>query len=165
MWVKKKNVCDGEGRGRTLNTTMLYTHAVSSRTIPYSGKLSRISWFVAIHESFLREIWERGVLWHGMSEQSTKVFSVKIVFFTNSQKFSSSKVSRYTAPLWCTLTYCKWIHNTMHLPSMIKACLVKIRKFSPLKYFRQCTEQRKLNAWKIYALRCRTIERQNNFYV
>ena len=91
MWVKKKNVCDGEGRGRTLNTTMLYTHAVSSRTIPYSGKLSRISWFCgysrkfsprnlgawcplarherAIHKSFLRE--------NRIFHQFAKVFFLK----------------------------------------------------------------------------------------
>ena len=36
----------------------------------------------------LYEIWERGVLWCSKSEQSTKVFSAKIVFF-------SLKVSRY----------------------------------------------------------------------
>ena len=52
--------------------------------------------FVAIRESFLCEIWGRGVLWHSTSEQYAKVFSVKIVFFTNSWKFSPSKVSRYT---------------------------------------------------------------------
>ena len=62
--------------------------------------------FVAIRESFLCEIWERGVLWHGTSEQSAKVFSVKIIFFTNSRNFSPSKVSRYMVSLWCTLTYC-----------------------------------------------------------
>ena len=43
--------------------------------------------FVAIRESFLREIWERGVLWHSKSEQSTKVFSAKIGFL--SRKFST----------------------------------------------------------------------------
>ena len=35
--------------------------------------------FVAIRESFLREIWGRGVLWHGKNEQSAKIFSTKIV--------------------------------------------------------------------------------------
>ena len=58
-------------------------------------KLLRISRFVAIHESFLREILERGVLWRSKSEQSVKVFSTKIVFFTNSRKYSPSKLSRY----------------------------------------------------------------------
>ena len=33
----------------------------------------------------------------GTSKQSVKVFSTKIVFSTNLQKISSSKVSRYTA--------------------------------------------------------------------
>ena len=46
----------------------------------------------AIHESFLCEIWGCGGLWHGKSEQSMKVFSVKIIFFTNSQKFSPSAI-------------------------------------------------------------------------
>ena len=35
-----------------------------------------------------------GVHWRGKSEQSAKVFSVKIVFFTNSQKFSVAEASR-----------------------------------------------------------------------
>ena len=39
--------------------------------------------FVAVREGFLRKIWGCGVLWHGMSEQSTKIFSTKIAFFTN----------------------------------------------------------------------------------
>ena len=51
---------------------------------------------MAIRESFLREIWGRGILWYGKSKQSAKVFSVKIVLFTDSRKFSSSKVSCYT---------------------------------------------------------------------
>jgi len=41
-------------------------------------------------------------VWHPLArqkEQSVKVFSTKIVFFTNSWKFSPSKVSRYTV-LW-----------------------------------------------------------------
>ena len=37
-----------------------------------------------------------GVLWHGKSEQPAKVFPAKIVFFTNSRKFSPLKVSHYT---------------------------------------------------------------------
>jgi len=32
---------------------------------------------------------------NGKSEQSVKVFSMKIVFFTNSRNFSPLKVSRY----------------------------------------------------------------------
>ena len=43
-----------------------------------------------------------GVLWHGKSKQSAKVFSAKIALLTNSRKFSPSKVSRYTVftPFW-----------------------------------------------------------------
>ena len=48
--------------------------------------------FVAIYESFLHKIW--GVAYFGgKMEQSAKVFSAKIVFFTNSRKFSPLKVS------------------------------------------------------------------------
>ena len=52
--------------------------------------------FVAVCESFLRKIWGHGVLWCGTNEQSAKIFSAKIIFFTNSQKFSPLKVSHYT---------------------------------------------------------------------
>ena len=55
--------------------------------------------FVAIRESFLCKIWGHGTLWHSKSEQSTKIFSAKIVLFTNLRKFSPSKVSRYTVYL------------------------------------------------------------------
>ena len=50
--------------------------------------------FVAIRESFLREIWGMP-LFGGTSEQSTKVFSAKILFSTNLRKFSPTKVSHY----------------------------------------------------------------------
>ena len=47
--------------------------------------------FVAIHESFLYKIW--GVVsFGGTSEQSAKVFSVKILFSTNSQKFPAAEL-------------------------------------------------------------------------
>ena len=58
-------------------------------------KLLRISRFCGYLRKFLREIWGRGILWHSTSDQSAKVFSAKIVIFTNSRKFSPSKVSRY----------------------------------------------------------------------
>ena len=57
---------------------------------------SRILQFVAIHDSFLRKILGRAFYWQGKSKQSVKVFSVNIVFFTNSRKFSPSKVSHCT---------------------------------------------------------------------
>ena len=72
--------------------------------IPYSGKLSRekLSWisqFVAICESFLCKVLGCGILWHGKNEQSMKFFSTKIVFFINLRKFSPLKVSLYTVSL------------------------------------------------------------------
>ena len=71
------------------------------KSLLYSGKLEEENFhkfrgFMAICQSFIREIWGRGVLWHGKNEQSVKVFSMKIVFFTNSHKFSPSSVSCYT---------------------------------------------------------------------
>ena len=54
--------------------------------------------FMAKRESFLSEIWGRGVFWHGKSKQSAKVFSTKMVLFTNLREYSPSKVSRYTIP-------------------------------------------------------------------
>ena len=53
--------------------------------------------FYAVTHSFLREIWGHSICWRSKREQSAKVFSAKIgVFFSNSLKFSLSKVSRYT---------------------------------------------------------------------
>ena len=74
--------------------------SISPSRLPYSGKLNfrrrklsrEFRGFVAIRESFLREILGLGVLWRGKREQSAKVFS----FFTNSRKFSPLIVSRCT---------------------------------------------------------------------
>ena len=42
-----------------------------------AGNFREFRGFVAIREGFLRKIWERGVLWRGMSEQSTEVFCLE----------------------------------------------------------------------------------------
>ena len=54
---------------------------LSLSKIPYSRKLLSEKTFtnfavlwLAIRESFLRKIWERGVLWHSKSEQSVNIF-------------------------------------------------------------------------------------------
>ena len=79
--------CMGNGR------TKLYRIAGNFR----GRKLHEFHGFVAIHESFLHEIWGgRGILRHGKSEQFAKVFSAKIVFFHQFAEVSPSKVSRYT---------------------------------------------------------------------
>ena len=44
-----------------------------------------------IRESFLCKIWGRGILWHGMSEQSMKVFSAKSVFSPICKSFLPQK--------------------------------------------------------------------------
>ena len=70
--------------------------------LPYSRKRSRKKTFANFAvlwrfvKSFLREICGRGILWRGRSEQSTKVFAAKVVFFTNLRKFSPLKVFCYT---------------------------------------------------------------------
>ena len=95
-------------------------------------KLSRILWFVAIHKSFLHEIWGHGIHWRGKSEQSAKVFSAKIVFFTNSQKFSPSKVSRYTlrCASICMCVHVR-VHETLHKPSNVANDAWIIQKWKP----------------------------------
>ena len=68
-------------------------------------------------ESFFRKIGGRVALLHGKSEQSAKVFSMKIVFFTKSRLFSPSKVSRYTVSvavlrprsIFVTFPHLKWV--------------------------------------------------------
>ena len=48
-------------------------------------------------------------LWCCKSKQSAKVFSMKIIFFTNLRKFSLSKVSRYTVQVSpCAKLYQKY---------------------------------------------------------
>ena len=62
----------------------------------YSGKLSREKTFVNFAVLWLfakkrKKFWGCGILWYSTSEQSTKVFSMKILCSTNSQKFSPFK--------------------------------------------------------------------------
>ena len=63
-----------------------------------------------------------GILLHSKSEQSTKVFSSKIIFFTNLWKFSLSKVSCYTvcmsmnAELTSLCSMHWWYDSSLQLP-------------------------------------------------
>ena len=87
--------------GAAVDTVTNCTHPTYNTGIPYSfrgRKLSRISRFCGYSKSFSCKIWGCGVLWHSTSDQSAKVFSAKIIFFTNSRKFSPSKV------IWLYLT-------------------------------------------------------------
>ena len=71
---------------------------VRSCYMPYSGKLLREKTFVNVAVLRKFSLQNLGV-WCPLvrqREQSVKVFSAKIVFFTNTQKVSSSKVSHYT---------------------------------------------------------------------
>ena len=76
-------------------------YALLSNQFPYSRKLSREK--LSRISRFCGYLWKFSPwnlrAWHPLAQQkrqSAKVFSAKIVFFTNSRKFSSSKVSRYT---------------------------------------------------------------------
>ena len=67
------------------------------RDLSYSRKLSQIS-AVCGYSRYAKvspQNLGHGILWCGKSEQSAKVFSTKIIFFTNLRKFSPSKVFRY----------------------------------------------------------------------
>ena len=70
------------------------SHVTCSK-IPYSGKLlsetTFTNWFCGCTQKFSLRNVGCGVLWCSKSEQSAKVFPMKI--FTNLQKFSPSKVS------------------------------------------------------------------------
>ena len=76
-----------------INFLMKYTHS----NVPYNGKLSQVSRFQTICESFVRKI-----LWPHLtyiiigSEQSAKVFSTKFSFCTETRKFDLSKIFRFT---------------------------------------------------------------------
>ena len=64
----------------------------------WGRKLLQMSKFCGYSQMFLQEIW--GVTFFGgTNKQSAKVFFMKIVFSTKSQKFSPSKVSHYM--VWC----------------------------------------------------------------
>ena len=65
--------------------SIILQYLMSSVVIPYSGKLLREKPFMnftvlCLLRSFLRENLGRGVLWHGKSEQSVKVFCTKSYF-------------------------------------------------------------------------------------
>ena len=84
----------------------IYSHAVKWKT--FEGKnFRKFCSFVTI--SFLHKIWGHGICWHCKSKQFMKVFSAKIVFFTNSQKFFSLKsfsAIRYAMPILYTQDRC-----------------------------------------------------------
>ena len=69
----------------------------------------RILRFCGYMRKFSLQNLGRGILWHGKSEQSAKVFSVKIVFFTDLRKFSPSKVSHYVVT--CPLQHTQHTHT------------------------------------------------------
>ena len=81
--------------------TKIFTHRAASlvNTVWLSREKTlnpQILWFSGYSWKFLLEIWGHGICWYGKSKQFVKVFFTKIVFFTNSQKFSPSNVFHYT---------------------------------------------------------------------
>ena len=64
--------------------SLYYTSSLLPLRATFEGEdFHKFRGFVAIRESFLHEIGGCGVLWHDKSEQFTKIFSAKIMFFTN----------------------------------------------------------------------------------
>ena len=83
-----------------LHTTFFHAHLCMPK-LSYSRKISREKTFAnfAVLWLFANFSLQNVGAWCPLackSEQFAKVFSVKIVIFTNSQKFSPSKVFRYT---------------------------------------------------------------------
>ena len=82
-------------------------------------KLSRISWFCGYSWKFSPQNLGAWHLWRCKSEQSANVFSTKIIFFTNLQKFSPSKVSRY-------MVLCHCMMSDEHVQNLNFQCSVKV---------------------------------------
>ena len=80
----------GMGSGLILHIILLYSEKLSKK----------FRSFVAIRASFPCKIWGCAVLWRGKSEQYVKVFSVRIVFFINSRKFSTIWYSLLLIIMW-----------------------------------------------------------------
>ena len=91
--------------------------------------------FVAIRKSFLCEIWGCGVLWWhfsakfggvasfggtigSTSEQSAKVFSVKILFSSNLRTFSRKKFPANKLKNFCRYKYTLPPNEALHVPSL-----------------------------------------------
>ena len=79
-----------------------FSYSTIQREETFEGEtFTNFAVFVAFHE-----ILGHGILWCGKSEQSAKVFTAKIIFFTNSRKFSPLKVSRYmVAVVFCLIQH------------------------------------------------------------
>ena len=120
------SLCRGEEeRGeRTVTSAICGIHV--SANIPYSGKLSREKTFAnfAVLWQFVKVFSMKFGAWCSLvrpKRACMKVFSAKIVFFTNSRKFSPSKVSCYTVSwqackrhwICYTLVPCGYL-TTMH---------------------------------------------------
>ena len=58
-------------------------------------KLLQILWLCGYLQKLSLQNWECGAFWCRETEQSAKVFSMKIVFFTNSQVFSLESFPLY----------------------------------------------------------------------
>ena len=79
-----------------LNVQYVFVNFANTKIL-HNGKLSREKSFTNFAVLWLfMEIWGCGVLWRSTSKQAAK-----IVFFTNSQKFSLLKVSHYTVKTLC----------------------------------------------------------------
>ena len=94
--------------------------------ILYSGKLSRekTSQFCGYSQKLSPQNLGCSVLWRGKSEQSMKVFSVKIVFFISSQKFSPSSFPLYGTYRLCLTNSSRISEKWTFVPRPFSYCLL-----------------------------------------
>ena len=92
------------------------------------GLLGKLLWISRFCGCSLREIWGHGILWHGKSEQSTK-----IVVFTNPRNFSPSKgfhyiqlvILQWLLPVVLSPLQNEYLHQPLELVRVVQTCLYR----------------------------------------
>ena len=91
--------------------------------------------FVAIHESFLCEIWGRGILWHGKSEQFAKVFSL--------EKFPTNGILGGHHIVYCRCALIELTTHVLHDHTHARTQLQALRQ-EQLRYQEEMAEKNKV---------------------
>ena len=112
LWEKQLLFTFGNFRGRKLPRISRFCGYLRKFSLQNLGAWHQLMRQKrAICESFLCKIWGQNL--HDKSKQSAKVFTMEIVFFTTSRKFSPSKFSRYTVLL--LLFFLFWTSTIMNV--------------------------------------------------